>query len=348
MKVELLYYTPSYHKLVESVARICYQSYDKVNEESHKMLKGIMGKGHLSVASVGNIVFGISFDKHDEVAELTSLSVDLTTYKEINNYIRWTFFDRKKNPDSKFNAVVSFNILALLDIINNVDNYYSSRTTLDLMLQSLKSIPSIFWFVDDTVKPQPVENVYCNVVQPQIGSPVILSEDYNALKDILTPYELDIHCTVTIDWVTDRATGLQAWRHGDQTGGCELSQRYVDRSNADYRKPTDLTDMVSNAENELLRQHSEELLMTYSEWMREGISKYEKVKELLSFMGKKRSQEIARNLLPNVHTRIIQCRPLKQWKHFFKLRDTPHAQLEIMHDTQSIKTAFNKAGIKFE
>ena len=29
----LLYYTKDYHKLVESVARVCYQSYDKANEE---------------------------------------------------------------------------------------------------------------------------------------------------------------------------------------------------------------------------------------------------------------------------------------------------------------------------
>ena len=58
----LLHYTKDIHKLIEFTGRTCYQSYDKVNEESHKMLRGIMGKGHLSVASVGNIVFGFKFD----------------------------------------------------------------------------------------------------------------------------------------------------------------------------------------------------------------------------------------------------------------------------------------------
>jgi len=102
-----------------------------------------------------------------------------------------------------------------------------------------------------------------------------------------------------------------------------MSQRYCDSTNAKYRIPTDV-------ENE----------SDYKFLMDQAIHTYGTVKENYSHRGKKRSQEIARNFLPNVSTQIIQCRPLRQWQHFIDLRNTPHAQMEIFDDVQSLIKLF--------
>ena len=158
----------------------------------------------------------------------------------------------------------------------------------------------------------------------------MLSEDYTALKEYLNEYELLNHATVTVDVLTDRATGLQMWRHGDMTGGTELSQRYVDRSSALLRLPEGLSQ-----EDEMY------MLSLYQDVM----GMYEDLKFIHREKGKKRSTEVARAILPNyVTTRIIQCRPLRQWNHFFNLRRTAHAQLEIQKDAEHLYQLFQKIG----
>lgn len=149
MKVGLIHHTEDYHKLCEMTARECYQSYSKLSETSENFIKGIMAKGHISVASTGNLVFGIAgFSGLDEYA---STLTDLMTFKEINNYIRWTTPDSKKNPNSKVGLIVSMNMLTFLDINNlglvDTPGFPPSRTPLVHQLtrlnwsQGLTSIP---------------------------------------------------------------------------------------------------------------------------------------------------------------------------------------------------------------
>lgn len=59
MEIKLLHHTKDYHKLVECVARVCYDSYSKDAPNSHNFIKAIMAKGHISVASVGNMVLNL-------------------------------------------------------------------------------------------------------------------------------------------------------------------------------------------------------------------------------------------------------------------------------------------------
>lgn len=330
LRVKLLHYTPNYHKLVEVISRVCYQSYDKCSPESHKFLRGIMGKGHLSVASSGNIVFGILTD-HDD--EFSNVLLDLVTYKEINNYIRWSTYS-EKNKKAKYDFVVSMNLLTLLDIVNNYKDYeLTDEYLVEHFLDLLKDVPEIYWFIDNSVEAPKIDNPY--IASPSLLNPVILSEDYTSLKDKLTPYELDIHATVTINWITDRATGLQSWRHSDMTGGCELSQRYVERGNAGLRIPEfeSATLTIDQYEKELNQEVNNYI------WFKDTL--------IEGGMRQGRAKEVARMLLPNATlTRIIQSRPLRQWKHFFELRDSAHAQLEIQQDTKAIKNAFINAGVQ--
>lgn len=336
MKIDLIHYTPHYHKLVEVVARNAYQSWHKLSPDSHKFVKSIMKKGHLSIASVGNIVIGIN---SDSIEEYNNILTNLMIFKEINNFVRWTTY-HDENKNTNYHIVLSMNLLTWLEILNEYDKYHKHEYSLKNNIKKLlDDVNEIKWFYDDTVELEPMENPY-TAKTPTLLNPVILAEDYNNLKytNKLTDYEMDIHTTITLSFITDRASGLQTWRHKDMVGGVELSQRYVDRSSAEFRYPSDLF-----SSNDAYTQQM------YKNFMRDHIETYTVMKDNLikSEYGQKRGKEIGRNLLPNITTHIIQSRPLKQWKHFFNLRDSVHAQLEIQEDTRAFKKAFEEVNIIF-
>lgn len=361
MKVGLIHYTEDYHKLVEYTARQCYQSWHKLGDNSENFIKGIMAAGHISIASTGNIVFGIAgFSGLEEYVGVLS---DLMTMKEINNYIRWTTPDSKKNPDSKIGIIVSMNILTFLEIKEKIKEYDTNTTLFESFQRLVSRVPEIKWFINDKTKLEPKENQYASKGEPELYKPIILTEDYTDLKEKgLTDYELDIHATVTLNLKVDRATGLQIWRHADMTGGTELSQRYVDRSNAEYRPmvgfekgkyPDRLYEYADSAflDYASVEEMYDELVDSLNKNIEQQIKFYTELRDDLIGIGvrKGRAKEIARAALPNaMTTKIINCRPLRQWKHFIKLRDTNHAQPEIRKDTESIKAAFDAAGIKYE
>lgn len=360
MKVGLIHHTEDYHKLIEMTARECYQSYNKLSEESHTFIKEIMETGHNSIASTGNIVFGIAgFSGLEEYMGFTS---DLMTMKEINNYIRWTTPDSKKNPNSKIGVIVSMNMHSFLDIYKNIGKYDVNTNLFESFKRLLIRVPEMKWFIDNKTKLEPKENQYITKAEPELYTPIILTEDYTALKDkCLTDYELDIHATVTMNLKVDRATELQIWRHTDMSGGTELVQLYVDRSEPEYRRMVgfekgeypDLTKYMANygVSEKKAKERFDFLVNELYKTLDHQVKFYSDYRNDLFMIGirKERAQEIARATLPNVMTtKIINCRPLRQWKHFLHLCDLNHAQAEVRKDAQSIKTAFDRAGIKYD
>lgn len=327
MQVKLIYNTPSYHKLVEAVARNCYQSYDKVGDDSHRFIKSIMKKGHLSIASVGNIVFKLS--DFESLEDYHVCIRELMVYKEINNMIRWTGIGQME--DSHGHIIVSMNLLTLIDISKGLDSFCSFDSSTGLfrmMMEEVNRVTCLAWFFNE----EDIcgsENVYLRK-RASVDDPVIMTEDYTSLKALgLTGYELDIHSTVTVNFVTDRSIGLQLWRHSDMAGGTELSQRYVNRENAEYRLPC-----VEGQKdvNTALDVHMKYSITTYNA-IYEGL--------VAEGMNHGRAKEIARAVLPNaLQTEIIQCRPLRQWKYLFSLRLTPHAQKECRSDVSAIAEGF--------
>ena len=326
MNVKLIYSTPNYHKIVESVMRICYQSYDKENENSHKSVRAIMAKGHLSIASVGNMVFELEFNNKN----YSDMLEDLAHMQEINQFIKWTTPYSYKSS-GKFH--VSMNMLTFLDLYKNIDMNDNHNETFYYMLEEVNKVPELRWFYDKTVDLPGSVNEYSGKGCPNLYEPIVLDEDYTKLKALgLNDYELGIHATITMNFVTDRAISLQLWRHW--SGGCELSQRYVERSNASFRLPLKIdkdlayslkttNTMLSNTYDYILR-HCE----------KEGIRKG-------------RAKEIARSILPNgTLTQLIQCRPYRNWMHLFKLRDDKHAQIEVQEDVRSIKEELHRLGVK--
>lgn len=333
MYVELLYYTPNYPQLVERVTRECYNSHDRATDKSFKFLKGVLSKGHLSVLGVGNIVFRII---PDVVYYWSKYHVarTLMKMKEINNYIRWTEYDG--------GWVVSMNMLTLTDVLREVDNCIT-RDIKEIVMD----IPSLRWFL--TYEDIDLgENIYYEKHQSELYHPTLLSEDYTFLREVgLSKKELDIHATFTVEFTTDTDVATQTWRHSDMTGGSQMSFRYVDRVNAKIRE------LVGVNENDILRYLNEKNVSYNEETIKHSLKELDEVRNLLKtnyqliltqfsdILPKGRAKEIARTVAPKFETRVIQCRPLKQWNHLFDLRCTVHAQKEARADMEPIKEIFD-------
>lgn len=344
MEITLLYSTPHYHKLVEYAARRCYASFDKCNLDSHKLVRSILGKGHLSVSGHGNIVLGFSsIDDNEEYGILDSL----VTFKEINNYIRWS-----RDKSSRFDIVVSFNILTFTDVQKFMESGsgeaqpHTSIDTINLYLKikdKLREIPALRWFLDKDYIIEGSENPFLSS-DTDLLKPTVLSSDYAALTDAgLTDYELDVHSTITVEIVSDRAMSLQDARHSDMMCRSEISQRYVSMKDFRYRIPEGLSN-----DDVIYTELGGALEIKYSDILETIAISYDKLMDYAKAAGngKLRAQEIARSILPNnTYTTYIDTRPLKQWKHLIHLRDDKHAQNEKQKDTQSLIKAFRDVGI---
>ncbi|MGG3797708.1 FAD-dependent thymidylate synthase [Metabacillus fastidiosus] len=360
MKVGLIYSTPDYHQLVEMMARECYQSYDKVDDTSKNFIEKITTKDHTSITSTGNIVFGIASIQGLE--EYLSLLSDLMTMKEINNYIRWSTPDGKKNPDSKIGIIVSMNIFTFLDINKHIGEYDVSTKVFESFKRLIQRERSLNWFINDKTKLESKENQYITKGEPELYKPVLLTEDYTVLKEKgLTDYELDIHATITLNLKVDRETGLKIWQHTDMMGGTELSQCYIDRSSTEYQcmlglekgRYPDLTKYIEkyNVSEDIAKERFNSVVEEFRSALDKQVERYTHLRDDLTMLGfnQSRAKEIARAILPNpLTTKIVNCRPLRQWKHFVKLRDTNHTRKEIQADIQAIKKLFDKVVIPYE
>ncbi|MFY0744775.1 FAD-dependent thymidylate synthase [Solibacillus silvestris] len=345
MKLKLLHATPGYHKLVETVARVCYQSYEKDAPNSHNFIKAIMSKGHISVASVGGMVFEVDRQAFEDTTEVNNLFRDLLTTHEITPFVKWSFPDNKTNPSER--VFISMNMLTFLDLYNAHKNYVWKSNLIDALIEETDKVPHLKWFYDKSVQLEEAPNEYTAKGTPSLYKPIVLDEDYTVLKALgLNEYELGIHAQITMNFVSDRAASLQFWRHW--SGGCELSQRYVERGNAEFREMVGLDELITSKHDEtdnlaervkiaVSGQKIEELLKYHNQ---ETILMYEHILKYCESAGirKGRAKEIARSILPNsITTQIIQSRPYRNWQHLFNLRDSNHAQAEIREDVRALK-----------
>lgn len=352
MEIKLLYYTPQYPKLVETVMRICYQSYDKETESSHNSVRSIMSKGHLSIASVGNLVFEV--DGIYDNGDYEWLLEDLILMKEDNDFVKFSIPYREENESKSLK--ISMNILSFLEILKarNKKTYYND--TFEKMLELTNEIDELKWFYDKSVKLPDSINPYSAKGFPQLYKPIVLDEDYTKLKALgLNNYELGIHSTITMNFVTDRSASLQLWRHW--SGGCELSQRYVLAENEKYREL--IVDdknieklMDKTGKDEFTVKNDIESLNKWLISINDVTSEtYDKIYNYCVDLGmtKGRAKEFARSILPNaIHTQCIQSRPYKNWLHLFELRDSTHAQREVQEDVIHMKRVLKELKIPTE
>ena len=345
MNIQLIYHTPAYHKLVETVARVCYQSFEKESRTSHLFIRAIMAKGHLSVASVGNLVFSVDYDSAYEESYKGELVHDfLLDAHEETQFIRWS--RRSGTRPSKHAVVISMNMLTFLDIRRTVqDGTFPAVSSgiFEMLEAEVSKVPYLRWFYDKTTNVEESENPYSALGMPELYQPLLLTESYTALKALgFTQRELEIHAEITMNFITDRSTSLQFWRHW--AGGCELSQRYVLRDNAGFRE------MVGLAEYLAAQTHvsAQKLALLLDKKKEDALWTYEYIMDLCKDVGIRtgRAKEIARSILPNnIVTQCMQSRPYRNWLHLFELRDSSHAQKEAQADVVAMKKVLETVGV---
>lgn len=118
-------------------------------------------------------------------------------------------------------------------------------------------------------------------------------------------------------------------RHRAGFGYSQLSQRYVDESDARYVVPP------LYQENETLRKQWEQtieyLRKAYAD-LAEATTQYvqQKFPEMAPRDRRKWARQAARSILPNAcETKIFVTGNSRAWRHFLELRGSPHADMEI-------------------
>lgn len=97
--IKIISHTDNAEKLIEEACRVCYNSYDRMNKNSHEeLIKKVIAKGHLSVlehASITFMIVGSRAMTHELVRHrLASFS------QESQRYVRYSDVeDKKKNKE---------------------------------------------------------------------------------------------------------------------------------------------------------------------------------------------------------------------------------------------------------
>ncbi len=126
-----------------------------------------------------------------------------------------------------------------------------------------------------------------------------------------------------------RALTHELVRHRAGFGYSQLSQRYVDESEARYVVPP------LYQEDEALRQRWERAIENSRKAYREladATTEYvqQKHPEMLPRDRRKWARQAARSVLPNAcETKIFVTGNARAWRHFLELRGSPHADTEI-------------------
>ncbi len=126
-----------------------------------------------------------------------------------------------------------------------------------------------------------------------------------------------------------RALTHELVRHRAGFGYSQLSQRYVDESDARYVVPP------LYQENEVLRQkweHAIEHLRKAYQDLADATTGYvqEKYPDMTPRDRRKWARQAARSILPNAcETKIFVTGNARAWRHFLELRGSPHADTEI-------------------
>jgi thymidylate synthase (FAD) len=126
-----------------------------------------------------------------------------------------------------------------------------------------------------------------------------------------------------------RALTHELVRHRAGFGYSQLSQRYVDESDARYVVPPLFQE---NAELRRKWQETIECICKAYVELAEASAQYVKQKypELSPRDRRKWARQAARSILPNAtETKIFVTGNSRAWRHFLELRGTPHADTEI-------------------
>lgn len=124
-----------------------------------------------------------------------------------------------------------------------------------------------------------------------------------------------------------RSLSHELVRHRAGFAYSQLSQRYVDASNAAAVMPPALLDAAPAGRDAWVLQ-MEERLRDYAAWVEVFMEHFSYVEDRTA--RRKRAREAARSVLPNAtETKIVVTGNVRAWRHVLALRGAPGADAEI-------------------
>lgn len=272
-------------KKIESIARVCYRSEDRICEGSDvKMVGNLVKRRHEAMLEHASLIFKID-DRYDY--EFMSEYVQYLRDYGYPCMIRMTWFDR---------GVVSGNIRMWRDFIRNSLDFYKSHpefTIPNIIAQILAYKYNWRILFDD---------LDCDL-DVTFGNELYIPIEV----DELTEQEMLVHYDLTVKFTVDRGVGSEIVRHRLSSFAHE-SSRYCNYSKGSFGSEITVVKPC----------FFEEGTEAYAAW-EEGCKASEKAYMRLLELG--RTPQEARDVLPlSLKAELCMTANLNEWIHFLNLR----------------------------
>jgi thymidylate synthase (FAD) len=147
------------------------------------------------------------------------------------------------------------------------------------------------------------------------------------------------HPVITVKAITDRGVTHEIVRHRIASYSQE-STRYCNYSKGRFGKELTVILPVWFYEEFINDEKSNSVSEQYMEWMN-SIQESEASYLKLSALGQSAQQ--ARSVLPNsLKTEIIMTYNIREWRHFFKLRNSDKAHPQMEHLAEMMQSKFRE------
>ena len=297
-------------KYIESIARICYKSEDRITEDSNKkMIKTLTERNHL--AMIEHFRF-IATGLDERLAYLI---------KNISEYTNVTF--------GKI-ITASFSARPIIEaLMYKVDVY--GRELLDSELYAIYELMKVLSkeynckeIFENIMESNKHYDNDCNRLTARVNSLLkfYTSEEYMNLENVSDTEKLK-HCWMSSKIICDRGVSHELVRMR-KCSFAQESTRYVN-----YKTKGGQINIINilpglKLDSKTANLDLEKLMTEWNNAMADSEKRYNSMIELGA------TPQIARSVLPNsTKTEIIVTANFEEWKHTFELRDDIHAHPQM-------------------
>ena len=310
---------------IERIGRLCYKSEDKITddgESAKRFVKMLVDHNHLAMIEHASVAFRVTRATYNELQYAAHL---FETYTGQLCQLRFSDVDILR-------LTVSGNLRAwkeLFDLSKEIKLDRLPRT----MLSEFDSMPEIF-----------NSEGFDRLIGIGTESSEKVSRDYFAewMQRHSDTRETDMHCSVSVKFITDRGISHEIVRHRPASFAQE-STRYVNYSKDKFGSEIQVIDPFTaiQYDSKMITLDKDLIETMHSNWKEAMESAEEKYMSLITAGA---TPQIARSVLPNsTKTEIVMTANYAEWKHFFALRTAPAAHPQIRelciplaHDLRSI------------
>lgn len=295
---------------LESIARTCYKSEEKITEDgesARELIRKLLARKHYAMLEHLSIIFEVDYEMYKQIKHLTDMINELVD--DQHTYLK--FSEHKR-------FVISGNIRAWRDFTSTCINLgwgvpfgllYSLVCRNGCTVDEDRKL--LFGDIFDADKI--CEESFTNAAHTEVG--VCLEID----KEELTGGEIYNHYPITIKWTCDRGVSHELVRHRDASFAQE-STRYCNYSKDKYGNECTFIDLYPGiALDAVVAKLSPEVKHQILEVWVDALQYAEKAYLKMTELGA--TPQIARSVLPSsTKTEVVMTATADEWLKFFSLR----------------------------